>query len=48
MYNYWLATSQKEKMYVVSRKGSYKMVKPTATYYARVVITISKDSIKKD
>ncbi len=48
MYNYWLATSQKERMYVVSRKGSYKMVKPTATYYARVVITISKDSIKKD
>ena len=48
MYNYWVDGNVKGKMLVVSRQGSYKMVKPTAAYYTRCVITISKDSIKKD
>ena len=52
MYNYWISDFSIEKitdkMPVASRKGSYKMVKPTAAYYARCVITVTKDSIKKD
>ena len=48
MYYYYLATSQNEKMYIVNRRGSYKMVKPTDKYYVRIVINVDKSLIKKD
>ena len=48
MYYYYLATSQNEKMYIVNRRGSYKMVNPTDKYYVRIVINVDKSLIKKD
>ncbi len=48
MYLYYLATSQNEKMYIVNRRGTYKMVNPTEKYYVRIVINVDKTSIKKD
>lgn len=48
IYLYYLATSQNGKMYIVNRRGTYKMVKPTDKYFLRVVINVDKSLIKKD
>ncbi len=47
VFNYWLADSRNDKIFVVTRKGSYKMAKPTDMYYMRCVITINKNLIKE-
>ena len=47
VYNYWLADSKNGRIFVVTRKGSYKMSSPTNINYMRVVITIDKNLIKE-
>ncbi len=43
--HWWIQSSQNSKVYVVSPKGSYKLVDPGANYYIRPVITIQKSEI---
>lgn len=45
--NWWLNTSQNEKIYTVSRNGSYKMNSSATTNYVRPKITIEKENIKQ-
>lgn len=44
---WWIISSQNEKIYVVTAKGTYTLTSSTALNYVRPVITISKDSVIK-
>lgn len=45
--SWWIESSQNSKVYVVSPKGSYKLVEPNSNYYIRPLIIIEKSEIIK-
>ena len=47
LYTWWINSTQNGKVYAVTYKGTYKLIKPDAINYIRPVIVISKDSVTK-
>ena len=45
--SWWIISSQNEKVYVVTYKGTYKLTKPGSVNFIRPVITIKKEQITK-
>ena len=45
--NWWIISSQKDKVYAVSSTGAYKLYNATDKNYVRPVITIKKDILQK-
>ena len=43
---WWLETSKYNKIYVVTERGSYRLAKPSAKHFVRLVIIVDKENIK--